>query len=253
MQLKNYYYYFKSIISPKDCQKIIDRGNLQFLENEKQGISTAAITYGNKEKQSMPGTVAAKDLSLNELSKLELDKKTYVRDSYVVWLNDQWIYDLIFPLVQEANHKAGWKWELTGCESFQFTKYKIDGFYGWHEDGGSDWHAVYKRYINGVTNIPKKTNGEFPDGYTKNENYIGKVRKISVTLNLNDPKDYQGGDLKFDFGLHTEEKNRFHICEEIKPQGSLIVFPSFLKHCVTPINKGTRYSLVLWTLGEPWK
>jgi PKHD-type hydroxylase len=82
---------------------------------------------------------------------------------------------------------------------------------------------------------------------------VGKVRKLSLTINLNSPGDYEGGNLKFDFGMHCEKENRFHECEEIRPQGSMVVFPSFVDHCVTPVTKGTRYSLVLWTLGEPWK
>ena len=43
------------------------------------------------------------------------------------------------------------------------------------------------------------------------------------------------------------------VCEEIRPKGSIIVFPSFLYHQVTPITKGTRYSLVMWVLGRPWQ
>jgi PKHD-type hydroxylase len=80
---------------------------------------------------------------------------------------------------------------------------------------------------------------------------VGKIRKISLTINLNESKDYEGGLLKFDFGKHSE--NRYHECIEIKPQGSIIIFPSFLDHCVTPIISGTRYSLVLWCLGKPWR
>jgi hypothetical protein len=26
-----------------------------------------------------------------------------------------------------------------------------------------------------------------------------------------------------------------------------------MPHCVTPVTKGTRYSLVLWVLGDPFK
>jgi hypothetical protein len=36
MQLTNYYYYFKSVISVENCQKIIDIGNNKILENEKK-------------------------------------------------------------------------------------------------------------------------------------------------------------------------------------------------------------------------
>ena len=56
----------------------------------------------------------------------------------------------------------------------------------------------------------------------------------------------------FDYGHHTDE-DRFYECKEIRPQGSMIVFPSYTYHCVTPVTKGTRYSLVLWANGEPFK
>jgi PKHD-type hydroxylase len=82
---------------------------------------------------------------------------------------------------------------------------------------------------------------------------VGKIRKISMTLNLNEPGDYDGGNLKFDFGRHVEGVDPFYECEEIRPQGSVVVFPSFVDHCVTPITRGTRYSLVLWCLGDPFK
>ena len=42
-------------------------------------------------------------------------------------------------------------------------------------------------------------------------------------------------------------------CKEIFPKGSIVVFPSFLWHRVKPVTKGTRYSLVLWHLGYPFK
>ena len=87
--------------------------------------------------------------------------------------------------------------------------------------------------------------------YVDDINFVGKVRKLSVTINLNKPGDYEGGNLKFDFGPHTEGE-RYHECTEIRPQGSIIVFPSFIAHQVTPITKGTRYSLVLWSLGQPF-
>ena len=88
--------------------------------------------------------------------------------------------------------------------------------------------------------------------FTEDTKKWGKVRKISMTVNLADPKNYDGGNLKFDLGPHTEE-DRFKVCDDIRPQGSAIVFPSFTYHCVTPVTKGTRYSLVLWCLGKPWQ
>ena len=88
--------------------------------------------------------------------------------------------------------------------------------------------------------------------YTDNQDQVGKIRKLSMTINLNKPGEYEGGNLKFDFGPHVTGK-RYHECTEIRPQGSIIIFPSFLYHQVTPVTSGTRYSLVLWTLGQPFK
>ena len=89
-------------------------------------------------------------------------------------------------------------------------------------------------------------------GYTDNQNMVGKIRKLSMTINLSDEEEYEGGNLKFDFGPHSTE-NRFVECKEIRPKGSIVVFPSFIYHQVTPIKKGVRYSLVLWSLGLPFK
>ena len=36
-------------------------------------------------------------------------------------------------------------------------------------------------------------------------------------------------------------------------KGSLVVFPSYYRHRVTPVTKGTRYSLVVWNLGQPYR
>jgi PKHD-type hydroxylase len=99
---------------------------------------------------------------------------------------------------------------------------------------------------------PELSEKEFSvNRYTLNKFSVNKIRKLSVTINLNEPNDYEGGNLKFDFGPHASE--RYHECVEIRPRGSIIVFPSHIYHQVTPVTKGTRYSLVLWCLGYPFK
>ena len=251
MQLKNNYYWFQSAISPQICKEIIDLGNSRIAEELAKGNSVEGTTKGRKERGSMGDDAIT--IADTPPCDTEVGAKLYFRDSQVAWLEDQWIYDLVMPFIDKANRLAGWKWDISGTESFQFTKYESpNGFYGWHKDGGSDWNAVYKRYIHGVSLDPLE-DGKIPTGagYGIHNNMIGKIRKISMTLNLNSPEDYEGGDLKFDFGISNP--SRYHLCEEIRPQGSLIVFPSFLDHCVTPVTKGTRYSLVLWTLGAPWR
>ena len=171
-----------------------------------------------------------------------------IRDSEIAWLNNQWLFDRVYPFLHEANEKAGWRYQFDVSESFQFTKYHKGGFYGWHTDGQSCHFGKYKRFIPGVTQ--KNPDGSIPSHYTTSKDFIGKVRKLSATINLNKPGDYDGGNLKFDMGPHHPK--RYHTCTEIRPRGSVIVFPSHLYHQVTPVTEGTRYSLVMWNLGRPF-
>lgn len=251
MQLKNSYYFFKSAISPETCDRIIDLGLTKMQEEESKGHSTEAYTFGNKEKKSMPDSPPQGDLTVQDMEGQGVDK-FYVRDSNVSWLDQQWLYDLLTPFVEQANILAGWNWSWDYSENFQFTVYKPGQFYGWHRDGDSDHLGKYRRYLYGITPEPLTPDGKLPSGYVTDPKMVGKVRKLSMTINLNKPGEYEGGNLKFDFGPHAFG-NRFHECEEIRPQGSIVVFPSFIDHCVTPVTQGTRYSLVLWALGEPWK
>lgn len=252
MQLSNNYWYFKSAIDKDTCRKIVNYGKSIIQENLNNGYNVEATTFGNAEKSANPNAIPQADKTAKDLAENKITN-TYLRDSSVAWINENWLYDILVPYIDIANNSAGWNWQISNTESCQFTVYNKQGFYGWHRDGMSDNPGAYKRYIYGVTDEPLKNNGDIPDGYTQFPEMVGKVRKISMTVNLTDPADYQGGDLKFDFGEHAKDGERFHICEEIRPQGSIIVFPSFLPHCVTPVTSGTRYSAVLWALGEPFK
>jgi PKHD-type hydroxylase len=180
---------------------------------------TIALTGGQQEKLESNKSLSNKDL-------LDLKKK---RDSNIVWLNDRWIYNEIQPYVQEANVKAGWNFQWDFSENCQFTKYKLNQFYDWHCDS---WGKPYD---------------------SKDLNYHGKIRKLSVTCSLSDPKDYKGGELEFDFRNSDNGKKSIKICKEIMERGSIVVFPSFVWHRVKPVTKGTRYSLVIWNIGSPFK
>jgi len=260
MQVKNSYFWFKEALSPEICQKIVDQGTKQIEAEKASGKNVSATTFGDNHKQGLEEQglkpKAQADKTTEEVktelgvSDADIEKARYIRDSEVTWMNEQWLYDLVYPYLREANEKAGWKYEFSCSESFQFTKYGINQFYGWHADGNSCHLGKYKRAIPGVT--PRDEKGMFPRGYTDNPNMVNKIRKLSMTINLNKPGEYEGGNLKFDFGPHASGK-RFHECEEIRPQGSIIIFPSYVYHQVTPVTKGTRYSLVLWLLGKPFK
>jgi PKHD-type hydroxylase len=73
----------------------------------------------------------------------------------------------------------------------------------------------------------------------------GAVRKLSFVLQLSNPKDYEGGELQ------THTSSTPDVMK--KEQGTIIAFPSYILHEVTPITKGKRYSLVGWITGKPFK
>jgi|TARA_R110000824_G_scaffold91725_1_gene223000 PKHD-type hydroxylase len=189
------------------------------------------IKYG-LERTSKLGTVGNyKEVEL--LSKDEITNMKIKRDSDITWLQDPWIYKEIQPYIHKANKNAGWNFEWDMSEPCQFTKYKPGQYYDWHCDS---WDKVYDN-----PNLPEH----------------GKIRKLSVTCQLTDGAEYEGGELEFDFRNYVphmrEETKHLIQAKEILPKGSIIVFPSFLWHRVKPVIKGTRYSLVLWNLGRQFK
>ena len=193
-------------------------------------ICNDIVRYGKSLQDGMATTGGygdPKKLSKNQIK--DLKKK---RDSDVVWMSDQWIYKEIHPYIHKANEAAGWNFQWDWSESCQFTKYNKGQYYDWHCDG---WDQPYKR--------------ENP-----NAKDHGKVRKLSATISLSDPKEYKGGELEFDFrNKDPDKKPNIRKCTEILPKGSLVVFPGFVWHRVCPVKKGTRYSLVIWNLGWPFK
>ena len=293
MKLLHPYISYKDVIKPDICQKIISLGLSNIEKNKKKGISTHGYTLNEKHKNHEGNKVikdiTLSDKTNEEIKKEGFDlDQVVVRDSEICWLKDKFLYDLILPLLGKANKEAGWNWNIDTAETFQFTVYhgrKEDGgFYGWHSDGSSDFNSAIRPAIKVSDNPlafkpPKKnSNGKFitdtsnkimPDMekedlplkkdksglipiFSQDNKKWGKVRKISMTLNLTDPNSYEGGNLKFDLGPHVKG-NRIKVCDDSRSQGSLIVFPSFMYHCVTPVISGTRFSLVLWCLGKPWQ
>lgn len=126
--------------------------------------------------------------------------------------DNAWVYERIAQSVHSANQN--YRYDLFGMmDPLQFTRYDSDRAdeIGWHLDCGEG---------------PNTT------------------RKLSVSIQLSDPDDYEGGDLEF----HTMPPLAFS-----RLQGAAILFPAFLSHRVTPITLGTRYSLVAFINGPPFR
>lgn len=71
-------------------------------------------------------------------------------------------------------------------------------------------------------------------------------RKLSMILQLNDPSEFEGGELQVKVNSDKQ------VTVELK-RGRAWFFPSFLLHRVTPVTKGERKSLVLWITGPEFK
>ena len=263
MILPFHYWYFLSVIPPEVCDQIIEIGVSTLHERKlKYGESSIdATTGGWRQKQhGISNSTPINDLTINDLKDAGADlEKSYVRDSHVVFLNNAELYEIVWPFIHAANKKAGWNFEWDYTEDFQFTRYGPGQFYGWHVDTGEKPYELLDPAVHEIHKNPDGTPyidqyGEtVPENHyaTSNLKLVGKIRKLSSTLSLNDPSEYEGGNLKFDFGPHVPD--RFYTCTEIRPRGSMIIFPSHLYHQVTPVTKGTRYSLVSWHLGNPFR
>jgi PKHD-type hydroxylase len=155
-----------------------------------------------------------------------LDKKK--RDCLISWVSSQTIYKTLNPYINTANENAGWNFDISWNEDCQYTIYNKKQFYGYHID------SFIKPYKD-----------------CQNKNWEGKYRKLSLTLQLSDPSEYEGGD--FYFKYLTSEGVKEEKVDDAKDFGTIIIFPSFVYHQVTPITKGTRKSLVNWSLGFPFK
>ena len=138
--------------------------------------------------------------------------------------------ELFGKLILDYNlNFSGWNYDIEFIESIQLGHYHKGDFYDWH--------------IDSFQNPSFRTGDEYHPDKPYN-------RKISVTVFLNDPEEYEGGELDLETrGPNAEERfNTFKL-----PKGSMVVFPSHMWHRVRPVTSGVRKSLVLWIQGPPFK
>ena len=143
------------------------------------------------------------------------------------WTADHWISGLTFHYAALANEEL-WDFRLTRTQGVQFGEYALGGTYDWHKD-------------------------EFdqPFGDEAPEIWRGQARKLSVVVTLSAPEDYEGGELEFKdtFGERVDNPE---MMDKIRQRGSVVVFPAYTPHRVSPVKQGIRYSLATWVLGPPF-
>jgi PKHD-type hydroxylase len=138
----------------------------------------------------------------------------HVRITRTAWIahtpESDWIYQKLWRIGYHLN-QAIYRLDLSGLsEQLQYTVYESG------EGGHYDWHVDHST----ITPAP---------------------RKLSLSLQLSDPAEYEGCALEL----------RAANSAETAPmeRGTVIAFPSYVLHRVTPVTKGTRRSLVAWISG----
>ena len=173
------------------------------------------IRLGQAEPQS-DGTV---------MTEGNASKENYtVRKSKISWIplnKAPNIYNIIAGWMQNVTlNRFGFD-NMQMNEPGQYTEYSKGGFYDWHVDIGVNRHEM------------------------------AMVRKISLTLLLNDPKEFEGGELEL-FSKAVSGDERGDAVFNLK-QGQALFFASFHVHRVIPLTSGNRKSLVMWFGGTPLK
>ena len=150
------------------------------------------------------------------LTQGETSGKLDIRSSKISWLyavdNLDWVFKRITDAVLNLNNRF-FQFDIYALnEGLQFTNYKAPSDkYGKHID----------RRFNNI------------------------IRKLSLSIQLTNPEEYEGGELI----LYEDEKGK----EMKKEQGTLVLFPSYILHEVKPVIKGERNSLVAWITGKQFK
>jgi PKHD-type hydroxylase len=124
-----------------------------------------------------------------------------------------WLAGILMYIAKTENANFGF--DLGCINQIELVKYTKGGEYVMHQD--TDWN-------------------KYP-----------YQRKLSMTIQLSNPEDYEGGDFIF------RDDNLSQIENIYKDKGSIIIFPSIMQHKIAPVTKGERLALVAWVEGPAWR
>jgi len=103
-----------------------------------------------------------------------------------------------------GNAMGQWAGSICNFDVVQIIKYTQNGHYMWHNDV-----------------LPPKN---------------GMIRAVSLVMLLNDPSEFEGGQLQ----IKDKSDNL------LKHKGDIVVFDAKTEHRVTPVTSGVRYTAVCW-------
>lgn len=120
-----------------------------------------------------------------------------------------WLFQKLKDLV--VSYNKNYRFDIQGFfEGIQFAKYDVGGHFDWHMDSGPGDRSL---------------------------------RKLSISVQLSRPEEYDDGELEF-FGQEQFAP---------KDQGTAIIFPAFLFHRVRTVTGGSRKVIITWVHGNPFR
>lgn len=182
-----------------------------------EAYATIPEAFSPHELDIIRGMIEKQEKVIGIIGNNTTDKQ--IRDSRLKWIladggaQSQWIFERVTNIVNSVN-PTYFGMDLTQTEGIQLTEYgsEYEGHYGAHTDS---------------------TYG--PSGSSRH-------RKLSITMQLSDSDEYEGGDLLLyhqNLSPITASRNK----------GTMTLFRSHIIHEVTPVTKGTRFSFVTWVHG----
>lgn len=168
----------------------------------------------------------------------------HVRNSDITWFDEasaqtpedteliKEVYGSMDDILSNVMDEHGLNINIKERQPFQYTNYRKGQYYDWHRDSR-----------------------EKPYETTE---FTGLIRKLSMTVLLNDPQEYEGGNFQLETQWVNGPQESWDRIVTFDPwqydigQGTVILFWAHMYHRVMPVMKGTRKSLVCWYLGEPW-
>jgi len=193
----------------------------------KYGAPFMHITFPLHIMNSVRRAISETKLDWQE-SRIVNDQKDNVenkslRSSEQVWIRDYKLNSELLSLVRDISRTAEWFLNVTDVEPVQFGMYPEGGFYDWHVDQ----HPHF---------IPNMQGQQ-------------STRKISMSLFMNEPEEYEGGEFDLEvFKPGTEPRYKTFSLKK----GDAIFFSSTQWHRVRPVKSGVRKSIVAWFTGPPY-
>ena len=208
------FYIFPKVVPKKECRKL-----LKYCIKNTKYKEASVLNTGASDSAPKPDPTMLDDHT-------RIDPEVRKTDVGFITGKDNRVNEIVWHYLREAN-RIHFNYKLEYFQPVQFARYRNGGFYDWHQDSSGT-------------------------------NSAGEGRKLSLTFSLTDSDAYEGGNLEF-FGGNKPMDDMVlpdgtiisaeQIKQDIRDQGSVIVFDSRDFHRVTPVTKGTRYSIVCWTVG----